>query len=68
MIWIYREPVMYFTGNLEDPKFLSCMCKSDSRVHTMYYLIATTSKAKKVIGSLFPVGHIKDQDDLLGCC
>jgi len=62
---------MYFTENLEDPKFLSCVCKSDARVRTVYYLIATTSRAKKVTvnrQSLFTVGRVKDQDDLLGCC
>lgn len=70
MIWIYHETVMYFTGNLEDPEFLSCICKSDARVRAVYYLIATTSRAKKVIvnrQSLFTVGHVEDQDDLLGC-
>lgn len=71
MIWIYRETLTYFTGNLEDSKFLSCICKSDARVRTVYYLIARTSRAKKIIvnkQSLFIVGHVKDQDDLLGCC
>ena len=69
MIWIYHEIVMYFMGNLEDPEFLPCICKSDARVYTVCYLIATTSWAKVgIVNSLFTVGHVKDQDDLLGCC
>lgn len=35
----------------------------------MYYLIAMTGRARKVNRqSLLTVGHVKDQDDLLGCC
>lgn len=49
MIWIYHETVMYFMGNLENPEFLSWICKSDAGVCSVYYLIATTSRAKKVI-------------------
>lgn len=62
---------MYFMGNLEDPEFLSCLCKSDARVRAVYDSIATACRAKKVIvnrQNLFTVGHVKDQDDLLGCC
>lgn len=37
----------------------------------MYYLIAMTGRARKVMvnrQSLLTVGHVKDQDGLLGCC